>query len=135
MAASHSSVAVSSSGIGSGGHMLATSSSMGNVYNGNTHANRDFLNHESLSNAALSPTSSNANHKNIGNSGSSSSSSSSGMGVSGSSGGIGNRIITTNSPCLNNFLFPILNDVSVESTMSLLFIVKNPSLFCFVDST
>lgn len=110
MAASHSSVAVSSSGIGSGGHMLATSSSMGNVYNGNTHANRDFLNHETLSNAALSPTSSNANHKNIGNSGSSSS----GMGVSGNSGGgIGNRIITTNSPCLNNFLFPILNDVSV----------------------
>ena len=122
MAASHSSVAVSSSGIGSGGHMLATSSSMGNVYNGNTHANRDFLNHESLSNAALSPTSSNANHKNIGNSGSSSSSSS-GMGVSGSSGSIGNRIITTNSPCLNNFLFPILNDVSsIESIISLKFI-------------
>ncbi|KAM7352020.1 germinal centre kinase III [Cochliomyia hominivorax] len=98
MAASHSSVAVSSSGVGSSGvHMLATSSSMGNVYNGNTHANRDFINHESLTTAALSPTSS--NHKNI-------------VGSSGSGNAVvGNRIITTNSPCLNNFLFPILTDI------------------------
>ncbi|XP_037823455.1 uncharacterized protein LOC119611825 [Lucilia sericata] len=101
MAASHSSVAVASSG--SGSHMLATSSSMGNVYNGNTHANRDFINHESLTTAAHSPTSSNANHKNMG---------SSGGGGGSSSGVMGNRIITnTNSPCLNNFLFPILSDI------------------------
>lgn len=97
MAASHSSVAVSSSHAGNsvvgGGHMLATSSSMGNVYNGSTHANRDFINHET---AAHSNTSSSGNHK----------------GVSGSSSGLGQRVITTNSPCLNNFLFPILTDVS-----------------------
>ncbi|TMW42596.1 hypothetical protein DOY81_012325, partial [Sarcophaga bullata] len=46
MAASHSSVAVSSSGIGSGGHMLATSSSMGNIqrkYNSNSNKNMNVL--------------------------------------------------------------------------------------------
>ncbi|XP_023297695.2 serine/threonine-protein kinase 25 [Lucilia cuprina] len=103
MAASHSSIAVSSSG--SGSHMLATSSSMGNVYNGNTHANRDFINHESLTTTAHSPTTSNVNHnKNMGSSG--------GGGGSSSGGVVGNRIITnTNSPCLNNFLFPILSDI------------------------
>lgn len=91
MAASISSVTVAPSGGGS--HMLATSSSMGNVYNGNSHATSgDFINHES---SALSPTSSNANHK-------SASSSASG----------GSRVAHTNSACLNNFLFPILTDVS-----------------------
>ncbi|GBP95640.1 hypothetical protein EVAR_70920_1 [Eumeta japonica] len=103
MAASHSSVAVSSNvGNSSGGHVLPTSSSMSNVYNGNTHANRDFANHETHTTAVLSPTSSNSNHKNIGSSGS----------------GGGNRIMTTNSPCLNNFWFPILSDIQRKYSSS-----------------
>lgn len=107
MAASISSVAVtpSSSSGGGGGHMLATSSSMGNVYNGNSHAtSADFINHES---ASLSPTSSNANHK---------SNSSSNHGVGSTSGG--GRVAHTNSACLNNFLFPILTDVSCNAYFS-----------------
>lgn len=96
MAASHSTAAVTSTG---GSHMLASSSSMGNVYNGNSHAANEFIKHESVTTSTLSPTSSNTNHKNIGSS----------TGIGG--GNVGSRITQTNSPCLNNFLFPILSDI------------------------
>lgn len=73
---------------------------MGNVYNGNSHGTTEFINHESISTASLSSTSSNANNKNVGIN-------------SGGGGNVGNRVMQTNSPCLNNFLFPILSDVSI----------------------
>lgn len=116
MAASISSVTVAPSG-GGGSHMLATSSSMGNVYNGNSHAtSADFINHES---SALSPTSSNANHKS----------------ASSSASGGGSRVAHTNSACLNNFLFPILTDVSY----SIYTIAKNLEIIVYLvhisDST
>uniref|UniRef100_A0A1B0BUX2 non-specific serine/threonine protein kinase n=1 Tax=Glossina palpalis gambiensis TaxID=67801 RepID=A0A1B0BUX2_9MUSC len=88
MAASSSAVAVASSS-----HTLASSSSLGNVYNGgNTHVSNEFISPElvaSSSASALNTTS--ANLKIV---------------------GVGNRaIIQTNSSCLNNFIFPVLSDI------------------------
>uniref|UniRef100_A0A1A9W016 non-specific serine/threonine protein kinase n=1 Tax=Glossina brevipalpis TaxID=37001 RepID=A0A1A9W016_9MUSC len=88
MAASSSAVAVASSS-----HTLASSSSMGNVYNGgNTHVSNEFISPDlvaSSSASALNTTS--ANLKIV---------------------GVGNRaIIQTNSTCLNNFIFPVLTDI------------------------
>ncbi|KAL9925563.1 serine/threonine-protein kinase svkA [Glossina fuscipes] len=88
MTASSSAVAVASSS-----HTLASSSSLGNVYNGgNTHVSNEFISPElvaSSSASALNTTS--ANLKIV---------------------GVGNRaIIQTNSSCLNNFIFPVLSDI------------------------